>query len=122
MVARQWIMIDGKISDAVVSFLRNQTGEKLLILKDYVKPRTSKQNKYYHAYKKIISEETGNSPEDLHEYFKLKFLPKEITVLGHTVKIPGTTTRLSTVQFNEFIKNIEIETGVPAPNEEDLYL
>lgn len=122
MVARQWIMIDGKISDAVIAFLRNQKGEKLLILKDYIKPRTNKQNKYYHAYKQIISEETGHSPEELHEYFKIRFLYKEITVLGNTVRIPGSTTKLSTTQFNEFIKNIEVETGVPAPDLDKLYL
>lgn len=122
-LARQWTIIDGKLPDQVVAFIRNQKGKMLLILKEKKEKRSLKQNAYYWAYLQIISQETGNEVDDLHEYFKRIHLPaKEITVLRRTIKIPSSTTGLSKGQFCEYIKRIEVETGVLAPDPDDLYL
>jgi len=95
-LARQWTIIDGKLPDQVVAFIRNQKGKMLLILKEKKEKRSLKQNAYYWAYLQIISQETGNEVDDLHEYFKRIHLPaKEITVLRRTIKIPSSTTGLS---------------------------
>ena len=122
-LARQWTIIDGKLPDQVVAFIRNQRGKMLLILKEKKEKRSLKQNAYYWAYLQIISQETGNEVDDLHEYFKRKHLPaQEIKVLGRTIKIPSSTADLASGQFCEYIKRIEVETGVLAPDPNDLYL
>lgn len=122
---RQWIIEDGNLPDVVVSFIRNQKGKYRLSFCEYKAQRSNQQNKYYHAYLKIIEMETGqdNKNNELHEYFKRIFLePEKIVVFGKELKIPASTSSLSKVGFSEYIRKIELETGVTAPNPEDLYL
>ena len=84
--------------------------------------RTSKQNSFYWAYISLVSDETGDDPNSLHEYFKRTHLPPRfITVMGKDIKIPATTTKLSKKQFSDYIRSIEVETGIMAPSLEDLY-
>lgn len=123
MPDRKWIIKDGKISDATINFIKNQLGEYELIFKKFKKTRTIRQNAYYWCYLNIIERETGNDSNELHEYFKRKFLqPKLINVLGHEIKIPGSTTKLSKLDFSDYIAKIEIECGVSSPNPEELYV
>ena len=83
------------------------------------KPRRSiQQNSYYWGvYLPLIAKETGESDvERLHLLFKGKFLTKAIVeVLGHKVRITGSTTSLSKSEFSEYIMAIESETGIAAP-------
>ena len=86
--------------------------------------RTLSQNSFYWVYLSVISRETGNEPDDLHEYFKQKLLPRKI------VKIKGkkgeyefekikSTTELSKSEFGEYMEKICAITSVPIPNPED---
>ena len=94
-----------------------------LIIKKQTSSRSDKQNRYYWAYLKIIEDETGNDSNDLHEFLKRKILPPVfITVLGQEIKIPASTTKLDKFQFTEYINKIEILTGIPSPNPDDLYI
>ncbi len=80
--------------------------------------RTTAQNNYYWGvYLPLIASETGETDVDrLHELFKGMFLTKEVVeVLGHKVRIKGSTTGLSISDFCHYIQRIEAETGVAAP-------
>lgn len=92
-----------------------------VLIRKVKKSRTLDQNKLYWFYLEIVSEYTGSLSEDLHEYFKRKFLPpQKITVMGKTIVIPRSTTRLSTHEFSEYLDKIDNLTGVPIPDTEVL--
>lgn len=55
-------------------------------IKKYVKKRTNPQLALYWEWIGIISNETGNDKDDLHELFKKKFLDPEIhEIMGETI-------------------------------------
>ena len=61
--------------------------------------RSNPQNKYYFGVVvDMISEETGNEPEETHELLKLKFLKP----MGK-----ANTTQLDTKEFNLYIEKIQ---------------
>lgn len=79
--------------------------------------RTIPQNRLYWLYLGIISEETGHSPEELHEFFKHRFLPWRITTIYNTpLQIRGTTTELSVAGFSEYMERIQQLTEIPIPD------
>jgi len=94
---------------------------KVTVTIDNNKPvRSTAQNNFLWLYYTLIEEETGNDRNDLHEYFKRKHLPpKMIKVMGKEIKIPASTTKLSKYDFGEYIRKIEVETNILAPNPED---
>ena len=78
--------------------------------------RSNPQNKYYFGVVvDMISEETGNEPEETHELLKLKFLKP----MGK-----ANTTQLSTQEFKIYLEKIQIwaiqtlNLNIPDPNEE----
>lgn len=81
--------------------------------------RSLSQNAYYWTYLTIIAAETGDNADDLHEFFKRKFLnPKFIQVLGQEIRIPSSTTGLSKADFTEYLDRICALTNVPLPDPE----
>ena len=97
--------LEGEEIDVKIS--KRKTNEK----------RTDQQRKYQWAYYKIIADDTGDNANSLHEYFKRTLLPPEyIEVMGKTIKIPASTAKLSKEDFSKFIRDIEIETDIPAPS------
>ncbi|GAF94126.1 unnamed protein product [marine sediment metagenome] len=79
--------------------------------------RSSKQNSYYWVYLTEIECETGNSKEDLHSLFKGKFLSNGFAeCFGEKVRKVKSTTKLTKGEFVEFIYNIEVFTGITAPD------
>lgn len=79
--------------------------------------RSLNQNSYYWMYIGIIERETGNESNDLHEYFKSRFLPpKFIKLKGKEHKVPRSTTELNKVEFGEYMEKICAECNVPLPD------
>lgn len=79
--------------------------------------RTNQQNRYYFAYLGIISDETGDDVNSLHEFFKRKFLPPTIiTALEQEVRVPSSTTDLSKQDMSEYLDRICELSGVPLPD------
>ena len=95
-------------------------GTKLVMVIDREKNRRSiSQNSYYWLYLGVIENETGNTADDLHEYFKRKFLrPQEKTIMGEQIKLPSSTTDLAKHDFGEYLDKISAMTGVPLPDPE----
>lgn len=104
-------------------FLRDNAGKKVSI--DIPKPiRSLSQNALYWVYLAKIEHETGNTAEDMHEFCKEKFLPKKlITIKGkvqaHEVIKDGTTTGLNKADFGEYMRKIEVMTGILVPSKEE---
>jgi hypothetical protein len=95
-----------------------KVGAKILIRVEEEKTvRSLRQNRFYWHYLQVIAEETGNLSDDLHEYFKRKFLPpRYIKVLNDEIKIPASTTGLSKAEFIEYMDKICALTNVPIPD------
>jgi hypothetical protein len=117
--------------DDLVNFFRSITGTdftnsySMTFLKS-TRKRTIPQNKLYWLYLACIEQETGNDANDLHIYFKDKFLNKElINVLGKQIVKEPTTAKLKTKAFNEYLEKIVIfasELNIKLPNPDDLQM
>ena len=99
--------------------------------------RSLAQNAYYWGVVvELISEDSGHTPDEIHEYLKQRFLPKRLAIangngvvaetepkglfrrvaqflFGHestapdTVVIGGSTTRLNKIEFGEYVSDIQ---------------
>lgn len=98
--------------------------EKVTVTLASKKPKRSiRQNSFYWAYLTLISEDTGHSPEELHEWAKGKCLPSKVKeILGDPVRVKKSTTELNKSGFTEFIKKISVETGIAPPDPKAYYL
>lgn len=66
----------------------------------------------YGVVYQTIAEHTGHSPTELHEIYKLMFLPPRITKYrGREIKLPPSTSRLSKGEMAEFITRIIADAG-----------
>lgn len=86
--------------------------------------RTIDQNRLLFLWINCISGETGQDKDELHIYFKHKFLDQDfIRVFGQQIYITPTTTTLDTKQFTDYLNNIRVfaatELGITLPNPED---
>lgn len=74
--------------------------------------RSREQNNYYWGVVlPEIATHTGHSAEELHEIFKAKYLSRKVLWRGGDIKIPSSTTDLSTNEFAEFLQNVILEAG-----------
>ena len=83
--------------------------------------RSTRQNSFYWSYLEIISHETGNLAEDLHEFFREKLLPKKFVVIhgkkgDYEIEKRKSTTELSKLEFGEYLDKICAMTGVELPD------
>lgn len=91
-----------------------------LVLKKYKTKRSIEQNKYYWGVIiKILSEELGYFPEEIHDACRFKFL----RVSGRVLSIARSTTELTTIEFEIYQEQIriwaltELQIKIPLPNE-----
>lgn len=100
------------------STLMNLDGQEVRISIDKnIDLRSTQQNRFYWLYLQVIEDETGENADDLHEYFKRKFLPPRfIKIFGKEIKLPATTTKLDKLEFTNYLEKICAESGIPIPN------
>lgn len=90
--------------------------------------RSTQQNKYYWSILDVVSNETGDTREALHEYFKERFNSTTIHVLGDEVKVIKSTASLTTIGFKTYISKIvmfssaELGIIITEPRSEDAKL
>lgn len=93
-------------------------------IKDYKKNRTIDQNALYHEWVGVFCELTGYTHDEQHEVFKAMFLPVITrTVRGVELKELTSTTKLTTKQFSDYMKEIEalaVEYGIQLPYPQEL--
>ena len=126
---------DGKLTifqrNDMVSGLQNLGSGFVEIIIRLAGKRSSPQNRYYWgAMLPIVKEGLKGvgiemSKEQTHEMLKYRFLKREfITSDGDILQIIGSTTELSTKEFNEYIESIQIwsaeylNVNIPDPNEQ----
>lgn len=95
--------------------------------------RSLPQNAYYHSV--IVPEikrgmyEIGYdeiSTTEVHEFIKARFLQKEVInkKTGEVLLVPGSTAKLTTIEFNEFIEKCQrfasefLSVVIPDPNQQ----
>ena len=93
-------------------------------IKRHQKKRSLNQNSLYWKWLGIISNDTGEDADDLHKYFKSKFLqPVLVDVAGDTEKIYRSTTKLSTLDMSEYMDKINSfavsQLGIILPQPDD---
>ncbi len=90
---------------------RCRDGAVSITVERKVATRSQRQNAYYWGVcLELVSEHTGYTPDEVHEFAKAKFLPKKLAFadgngeVKDDMVIGGTTTKLDTIQFGEFIE------------------
>jgi len=99
--------------------------EAVLLLKPFRNVRSDNQNRYYWGIvMKILSNELGYFPDEVHEVMKQKFLNvRNIKVCNTEYSIPESTTVQNTTEFEDYLSKIrmwassELEILIPLPNE-----
>ena len=83
-------------------------GRYIIKISEYKENRSIDQNKFYWKLLEIISAEIGYEPDELHEFYKYKFLQKNFEDRnGNLVKGLASTTKLNVDEFNEYIEKIK---------------
>lgn len=86
-------------------------------LEPIVTNRSGLQNSLYWTFLGKIERETGNFADDLHEYFKRKFLPPRfIKINGKEIRVAGSTTQLKKLEFGDYMDKISAECGIAIPD------
>lgn len=84
--------------------------------------RSAQQNRYYHFYLGLIARESGHTKDELHSFFKGRFLTDHISeIFGRKTRITRSTTELTRGEFCEYLANISLETGVELPDTTSYY-
>lgn len=109
--------------ESLVSLCGN--GEYVVTLKRKSSPRTVSQNALMWMWLQCIEYETGNDKQDLHDWYCCRFLQREITLGGNTVRVVGRTSALDTAEMTRFMNKIQAhaatELGIMLPLPEDRY-
>ena len=86
--------------------------------------RSNSQNAYYWGVVlAIIEDETGHSVDEIHQFFRSKFLPNHKLLFGLAVNSPKSTSELSTMEFETYLSKIimfasqELQLIIPNPEE-----
>ena len=91
-----------------------------------VKRRSLPQNRLMWMWFACIGQDTGQSIDDIHDYYAYKFLPRYITDLetGAQVRVPGHTSTLTTEAFTDFLNQVQAdaatELNITLPLPDDL--
>ena len=74
--------------------------------------RSVEANRRLWALHKLASDATGHSIDEMHEFCKLKFLPRSIVrVKGEEIEVAGRSSKLSTKDFRAFMDATEAENN-----------
>lgn len=100
-------------------------GNYTLSIKKAIKGRTIIQNNLMWMWFECIAQETGNTKEDIHDYYCSKFLKRYIEINGEIVETVGGTSNLDTVAMTNFLNNVQAdvasELGITLPTPDDLH-
>ena len=122
---------DPQVMHNLLSAIANRDVETAweVTIKPYRKNRSVKQNNYlwgvvYPTIQSAIQASRGEhySTDDIHEWFRDKYLPKKVvTIKGETKTIRPSTTKLNTREFGEYLDQIiyfAAESGIVIPDPE----
>lgn len=124
---------DGEISIPIAlnQYVKSLNNPIQIVVKKWSDTRSNQQNRYlWGVVYKIISDETGESSEKIHEIMTVKYLKKTRSIQTkkgeQQVEYVESSTKLNTVEFNEYFENIRgwafnfLDIVIPLPNEVEL--
>lgn len=121
LVKRNGVVSMDKDFDFMCSLLRN--GEYTVKIIRKTTPRTISQNSLMWMWFKCMEEATGTSKYDFHDYYKAKFLSRQVAIGGRWVTVIGSTTDLNTLQMTDYLEKVKAdaatEFGITLPLPED---
>lgn len=107
--------------DLMTSLLRN--GEYTVKIVRKTQPRTISQNSLMWMWYKCMEDATGQRKEDFHDYYKTKFLSRQVVIGGRWVTVFGSTTDLNTLQMTNYLEKVKAdaatEFGITLPLPDD---
>lgn len=122
VVKRNGEIVEKPNFDFLLSTLGN--GEYTVKITRKTKARTLPQNSLMWMWYQCMEDATGQPKEDFHDYYKSKFLLREITIGERTAMVPMSTTSLNTIQMTNFLEKIQAdassEFGITLPLPEDV--
>lgn len=93
--------------------------------------RSQLQNRYYWGVVvNLLAEHTGYTPDEMHDFLKMKFIPKRLAVQdGNGVVVDefvigGSTREMNTIEFGEYVDDIrqwaaaDLDVVIPDPDED----
>lgn len=93
-------------------------------IKENRNQRSINENSYYWGVVvAILSDYTGDRPEEMHEILKAKFLRRQVNFGGEELILIKSTASLNTKEFEEYLESIrifaitELDVKIPLPNE-----
>lgn len=112
----------GKTLEFILSLLKN--GTYTVVIKRKSEKRSVSQNALMWMWFACIADNTGNTKEDVHDAYCLKFLTHSFEIDGKWYRVPGRTSELDMIGFTEFLNKVQAdagtELGIILPNPEDL--
>jgi len=115
--------------EKAISYIERIDKDMLCEIRKDKRNRSTVQNAYYWFLLTMLETDTGNDKEDLHEYFKEKWLRdtyKQISVFPDSIgdlTYTKSTTKLTTLEMEDYLEKIRVfasrELGcfLPLPNE-----
>ena len=121
-------VVGGKLSldnpTQLHQWLHNVNGKRVEVtVERQTRKRTTDQNAYYWLICTTIGKDLGYSSDEVHELLKSMFLKKPLWVKGKFIPVVGSTTRMDTVEFTEYIERVrqwaaeELRITIPDPDE-----
>lgn len=93
-----------------------------VVIQQHRKKRSLSANALYWKWIGIISEDTGNDPDALHEWMKRQFsLPRTVTIMGDECEV-YTTAKMSVKEMSEYMDRVfawAASEGIILPQPED---
>lgn len=121
LTKRNGVVCMDKSFELMCSLLRN--GEYTVKIVRKTQPRTISQNSLMWMWYKCMEDATGQRKEDFHDYYKTKFLSRQIAIGGRWVTVFGSTADLNTLQMTNYLEKVKadaaVEFGITLPLPED---
>lgn len=109
LTKRDGVVSMDKSFDYLCSLLRNGVYTVKIVRK--TEPRTIPQNALMWMWYKCIEEYTGTPKSDIHDYYKAKFLSRQVAVGNRWVTVVGSTTDLNTLQMTHYLENVKADAA-----------
>jgi len=77
-------------------------------IEPYKARRSLEANRRLWALHQLAAQSTGHSADELHEFMKLKFLPRKFVRVGDVEReVPSRSSSLNTTEFRDFMEQVE---------------
>lgn len=91
---------------AINTALTKMRGDVQVVVGKRKHQRSTNQNALYWLWLGIIESETGNGTNDLHDFFKTKFLKRTKEVFGKVYEVVQSTALLDSMDFTTYMDKV----------------